>query len=394
MKLVNSLTAFTWSEPLDIHGIPMMGVPEKQGYSFSRAGWMAVRDGEAQDADFAGLMVRRVMRPLSKPTLAQARQEYADKTVVPYPHYFIIEPTGFCNKACPFCSIHVIERKDEHGKRTSLMMRWRDFHKLMIEIGTVGQSYGLSLYGLGESMLWREGTQSIVDMISAAKSIGKFRVVNLSTNGDVNNLNRLLHTDLDDLIISIDGRTEKTYLANRPSTKADDPDAFARTMGRVAEFCAEKARRGLSKPFVRLQIINKADTAPEIVDFIKLWIDTPGVDDVFVKHLDAMTPWLGENVVSRAEADLKMAAVKAMPCQHLWAVGWMNAAGSFTACCHDARAELTMANADGTWPSIRTGTFNEWWTGQYMTGLRADHMGGAIDFAPCMTCHERDPWLG
>lgn len=392
MELVNPLSAYHWTE-LDIHGVPMRGVPEKQGYSFSRAGFVAAVDARLNgeppvDADRVGAIVRRQLRPLSVPTLQHARFNYTSRTVAAMPPYFIIEPTAFCNKACPFCSIHVIQRVNEDGTRGNTMMRWVDFLKLMIEVGDVGESYGLSLYGLGEPLLWREGTHTIADMVDTAKRVGRFKVVNLSTNGDVANLDLLLECDLDDLIISIDGYTAQTYLANRPSTKADDPHAFERTVQRVMQFLDEKAASGRMKPFVRLQIINKADTAPEILEFIRFWITVPGVDDVFVKHLDAMTPWLGDKVVSRAEADLKMAQVKAMPCQHLWAVGWMNASGGLTACCHDAKAELTTAGAN-----IRTGTFANWWEGPFMTQLRAEHMAGATRL-PCATCHERDPWLG
>lgn len=387
MELVNALTAFQWTEPLDIWGVKMKGVPEKQGMSFSRAGWLASQEDPTLDADAVGKAVRQQLRPLSKPTLLQARADYASRTVVPMPKYFIIEPTAFCNKACPFCSIHVIERFNEHGERGNTMMRWDDFWKLMKEVGPT-EPYGMSLYQLGESMLWKEGPFGIWDMVQVAKTIGQFKVVNISTNGDVANLDVLLRCDVDDVIISIDGTTEAVYLANRPSAKKDDVGAFERTLTRVKAFLQRKAARGQARPFVRLQIINKEDTAAQVVDFIRTWLPTPGVDDVFVKQLDAMTPWLGNTVVSADEGRLKMAKVQAMPCQHLYAIGSMTASGTFTACCHDAKSELTTAGAN-----IRTSTFAEWWVGPFMTQLRAEHEGGATRL-PCAACHERDPWLG
>ena len=35
MLLVNPQTAFQWVKPLDINGIAMMGIREKQGHSFN-----------------------------------------------------------------------------------------------------------------------------------------------------------------------------------------------------------------------------------------------------------------------------------------------------------------------------------------------------------------------
>lgn len=393
MELVNPLTAFQWTSALDIWGVPMSGIPEKQGWAFSRAGWLAAQEDPTLSADAVGKAVRQQLRPLSKTTLLEARLNYANRAVAPLPPYFIIEPTAFCNKACPFCSIHVIERFNEHGEPGNTMLHYADFEKLMCEIGTAGGAYGLSLYQLGEPMLWRErwpqgAIRNITSLVYGAKQLGRFKVVNVSTNGDVNNLDALLECDVDDVIISIDGTTEEVYLANRPSTKTDDPGAFTRTLTRVKTFLERKAQSGQPKPWVRLQIINKADTAPQVLDFIRNWLPVRGVDDVFVKQLDSMTPWLGTTVVSAAEVRLKMAKVAAMPCQHLWAVGSMTASGTFTACCHDARSELTEAGAN-----IRTSTFTEWWHGPFMTALRAEHAGGQFR-APCASCQERDPWLG
>lgn len=384
MELVNRLTAFQWTGPLDIHGVGLRGIAEKQGYAFSRHGWLAAQADPTLDPDRYGAMIRRTLRPLSAPALAQARAEYARRDVIPFPRYFIIEPNASCNRKCVFCPITVTNRKGN--------LPWAYFLKLMDECGA-HDVYGLSLYQLSEPMLYRGRDAAgravnIADMVDAAKDVGGFKAVNVSTNGDAPNLTRLLECDLDDLIISIDGMTAEVYDANRPSTRAGDTGAFARTVERVRAFLDEKARLGRPRPWVRLQIINNALCAPQVLDFIRHWIAVPGVDDVFVKHLDGMAPWLGDAAVSAEEAALKMARVAAMPCQHLFAIGSLVATGAFNACCHDALTELTTAGAH-----IAQMTFADWWTGSYMTGLRAQHLSGAFPH-PCATCAERDPWLG
>lgn len=387
MQLANPLTAYPIGAQVEnINGVPLRGIPEKQGWAFSAHGYRAAKDDPTIDGDKYGAMIRKSLRPLSKPTLEKAREEYARREVVKFPRYFIIEPTAFCNRACPFCTILVTNRKGS--------MKVEDFDKLMEECR--GRDvYGLSLYQLGEPFLWHAplmpGSSQRMDigyMVNCAKVVGGFRAVNLSTNGDVDNLDCILGSQLDDLIISIDGITEEVYTANRPSTKKNDIGAFDRTLQRVHTFLEHKAARGEAKPFTRLQIINKENTAGQVLDFVRYWIDVPGVDDCLVKSLDSMRPWLGDKVVSDAEDQHKAERTAGQVCQHIYAVGSMTADGSLNACCHDAKTELTTAGAN-----IRNMTFEEWWNGDYMNGLREAHNSGAYNHV-CRDCREKDTWLG
>lgn len=399
MLLVNPQTALQWTGPLDINGVPMKGIREKQGYSFTRVGYLAGKAHPQCDADEVGQVHRQQLRPLSKPTLLQARQEYAQRKVPAFPHYFIIEPTNVCNKVCPFCTINVMDRKDADGKVVKGFMPWPTFMKLMEETWHY-PVYGISLYQLGESFLWHGKDETgkkldIADMVNAAKRVGGFRAVNLSTNGDVPNLACILDSELDDLIISIDGITKEIYEENRPG--ASGLETYERTLHRVHEFLDRKRQMGLSKPYVRLQIINKENTANQIVDFIRYWIEVPGVDDVFVKDLDSMRSWLGNTVVDDEEDRIKAERVAMMPCQHLFAIGSMVVNGDLNACCHDAQNQLVQKV---TYPDGRIGnanihdmSFAEWWNGEFMTTLRKEHCGGYFRM-PCRDCRERDPWLG
>jgi wyosine [tRNA(Phe)-imidazoG37] synthetase (radical SAM superfamily) len=389
MELVNPLSAFRWDKPLEMPGgVRLMGIREKQGHAFSRHGYLAALEDPTLDPDAYGRMIRRTLRPLSAPTLERARAEYARREVVAFPRYFIIEPNASCNRKCVFCPIIVTNRKGN--------MKWDAFMRLMTECSQ-HDVYGISLYQLSEPMLWRgkvtdfggmsEYHLDIADMVNAAKRTAGFRAVNISTNGDAPNLARLLECELDDLYISIDGTTADVYDQNRPSTRPNDTGAFQRTIDRVTAFLEAKAARGQAKPWVRLQIINNALCAPQVLDFVRHWITVPGVDDIYVKNLDGMVPWLGSAAVSAEESEIKMSKVATMPCQHLYAIGSMVATGSYTACCHDAKTEL--ATADG---HIDKMTFADWWNGSFMTELRAEHERGATRL-PCKLCSERDPWL-
>lgn len=398
MELVNSKTAFTWTEPLNINGIMMMGWPEKQGFSFSKHGYEAAKLDSSIDPDKYGAMIKRSLRPMSLPTLAKARGEYENRKVPQMPRYVICENTGICNRACPFCGIHVIKRYDEKGDAGKLVMEWGDFYKLMEEYSHNEGHYGISIYGLGEPLLWRgkdfDGKPlDVADMVNLSKTLGKFRATNISTNADVANLDRLLECDLDDLIISIDGTTSATYLKNRPPTNKRETDPFGSTVNRVRAFLKKKSELGRSRPFTRLQIINMESTRDEILEFIQTWIEVDGVDDILVKNLDALTPWVGSSAVSEEESRIKMEKIKAMPCQHIFSILAITSSGQFVACCHDARSELSEKMPDGRLPNIKNISAGEWWNGEFMTMLRNEHSSGVFR-APCKTCPERDPWLG
>jgi len=377
VELANQLSAFTWAEPLDINGVPMMGIPEKQGISFGQAGYLGSQFSN-ESADDINRGINRLSRLTAKAVLERARLDYANKIVPEFPSYFIVEPTVICNRRCSFCSITATNR---HG-----MMKWEVYDKLMKECAKY-PVYGLSLYQLGEPMLWRDGDYTIVDMISRGKRAG-FKVVNISTNGDVDNLHLLNASWNGDLIISIDGMTAETYVKNRPSTKKEDAQVvFDRTVGRVLGFLNNREIDVLTNLHVRIQIINNESTCSEIVDFIRFWIKQRGVYDVFIKNLDSMRPWLKEQVVSEEEDALKASAVADMPCQHLWSIGSMVVDGGFNACVHDARTELTDKS------NINSETFYNWWHGDYMNDLRNEHANGNFPY-PCSECRERDCWLG
>lgn len=261
----------------------------------------------------------------------------------------------------------------------------------MQEFGEWGGGYGVSLYELGETGLYRGKDASgnkkdWADLVDVAKKVGKFRIANISTSGDCDNLARLLDCDLDDLIFSIDGIDKTTYEANRPSTIPNDTSSFERTIERVMTFLELKAARGLPRPFCRMQIINNALCAPQVVDFIRHWIQVDGIDDVFCKNLDGMGAWL-KGVVSEDEAAIKMRQVASMPCQHIWEVASVTWTGAMNACSHDAYTDLF----DGH--TIYNSTFREWWQGGFMQDLRTEHNSGVVR-KPCVGCAERDCWLG
>ena len=125
---------------------------------------------------------------------------YEEKDVLPFPPYLILEPTNVCNLQCPFCP------RDLTEKSRGLGFMEFDIYKKIIDEAIENNVYGVTLYMLGEPMLHSK----IVDMINYAKQAG-IPAVNLSTAATTNNLDELLETELDDLILSIDGASKEMY---------------------------------------------------------------------------------------------------------------------------------------------------------------------------------------
>jgi len=394
MELVNPSTAYPIGARVeDIGGVAMKGVVGKQWIEFSRHGWLAAKEDPTIDADKYGAMIRKSLRPLSVKTLKQARDEYARKEVIRAPHYWLIETVGgICARRCPFCSINVMKRIDKDGNEAKPgMLPWDAWMKFVHECGEYSP-YGNSTYQLGEPMNYIGHDESgnkrdIGDIVDTAKSVGRFKIVNVSTHADVTNLRRLLECDIDDLIVSLDAVTPETYAKNRPVTSGRQEGAFERTIARFKEFLALKAERGKSKPFVIAQIINSSLTYDEVLPFIREWITVDGIDMVAVKHLDSMRPWIGDKMVSDEEDRIKAAGAGQLPCQHLWTIGSLTHTGVLNACGHDAFTQLT----DGS--SIYNTTIFDFWNGDFMNELRAEHLRGAMRL-PCRDCRDRDVWVG
>src|SRR3990167_5441464 len=112
MHLINQFTAHPIGEKIEnINNVQMRGVPEKQGWAFSRAGYLAALEDPTLDADAVGAAVRRQLRPLSRPTLSKAKAAYDERKPGLFPRYFIIEPNASCNRKCVFCPITVTNRR-------------------------------------------------------------------------------------------------------------------------------------------------------------------------------------------------------------------------------------------------------------------------------------------
>jgi MoaA/NifB/PqqE/SkfB family radical SAM enzyme len=123
-----------------------------------------------------------------------------------YPIVAFIEPTLFCNLRCPTCPTGL-----RLGLRPACAISWDQYKCILDEIGDY--LFGLNLYNWGEPLLHKQTPE----FIQYAKSKGI--LVALSTNLSINLSDEyifsLVRSGLDNLIVSLDGATEDSYVKYR-----------------------------------------------------------------------------------------------------------------------------------------------------------------------------------
>ncbi len=275
--------------------------------------------------------------------LAKAYFYYLTKNPRPncYPVILQVEPTNFCNLHCPLCPTG-----NNSLKRVKGYMPFGSFKKVMDELGDY--LINLTLWNFGEPMLNRE----IFDMIACAKKKKIF--IRMSTNGHFltpeNNKN-LVASQLDDLIISLDGASQETLSQYRVGAN------FATIIDGITALVKEKKLANSRYPFIELQFILMKHNEHEI-DQIRKIARTIGVDKLTLKtvslemehtkeELEKMKNYLpGKEEYSRYKSEGKLRAKKVgNNCIRLWLSSVVNWNGDVAPCCYDAEGTFTFGNA-------------------------------------------------
>jgi MoaA/NifB/PqqE/SkfB family radical SAM enzyme len=184
-----------------------------------------------------------------------------------YPTHLQIEPTNECNLRCPVCFI-----TNEQNRLKKGSMSFDRFKRLIDEVGDY--LLFLHFWGWGEPFLNRD----FLRMIKYAKSKG-IKIVT-STNGhfftDEDKINALLDSDLDVLIVALDGIDRETYEKYR--AKGD----FDKVISGVKRVAQMKTARGKVLPQINLRTLATLDNEEQIPQ-IKALAEEIGVDLFSIK---------------------------------------------------------------------------------------------------------------
>ena len=187
-------------------------------------------------------------------------------TAVRKPVCLYLETTNRCNLLCTTCPRTYEELEPPAD------MSWELFRSIVDQVPDIERAV---LHGVGEPMLVR----NLPKMVRYLKERGTYVLFN--TNGTVlneKNGRALIEAGLDELRVSLDAATAKSYLAVRGK------DYFARILRNVRAFRALQERDGIDRPRVSAWLTGLKETIVELPAFVKVAAEI-GVKEVYLQRL-------------------------------------------------------------------------------------------------------------
>ena len=258
-----------------------------------------------------------------------------------FPPILMIEPTNLCNLRCPLCPTGTGTLN-----RPSGIMPLKRFQAIMAEIGDY--VWHLTLWNWGEPFL----CEDVYDMIRIAHEKRIF--TRISTNGHFlieGNIDKLIQTGLDNLIVAIDGASEETFSLYR---QKGDFEKVRRGLRKIVSIRKEK---GLRNPFIELQFMIMKHNEHEI-SLIQSIAGESGVDKLTFKTVnikygpgavkEKIENFLPQNdTFSRyLHRSARRKVYLKNKCYRLWFSTVINWDGEVVPCCYDAAGSFSFGNIE------------------------------------------------
>ena len=247
-----------------------------------------------------------------------------------HPYLLIIDPCNFCNLRCPLCPTGL----NDLGREQSMMSLEHFKHYFEPHRRYLFEAY---LHNWGESLINKE----VFKMIDYAQraDVG----TNLSSNlviATSEDLDHLIDSGLEYLVVSLDGATSETYLKYR--IRGD----FDRVVANMAELIRRRNARGSKTPVVEWQFIVMKTNEHEI-EQAEAMAKTLGVDLIrfvpvgmpfeFHERKEVADEWYPEKIKGRSQSDHTEQqygqADKPSPCFYLYRSMVVNPDGGVSPCC-------------------------------------------------------------
>lgn len=177
-----------------------------------------------------------------------------------------LETTNRCNLLCTTCPRTYEELEPPAD------MSWELFTSIVDQVPHLQRAV---LHGVGEPMLVR----NLPKMVRYLKERGTYVLFN--TNGTVlneRNGRALIEAGLDELRVSLDAATPKSFLAVRGK------DYFRRILRNVRAFRELQEREGVERPRVSAWLTGLKETIAELPAFVKVAADI-GIKEVYLQRL-------------------------------------------------------------------------------------------------------------
>jgi len=254
-----------------------------------------------------------------------------------FPVSLSVEPTNCCNLSCPHCPTGLKTLTRKQGNITL-----DSYYKVIDE--TSSKLVYLMLYFQGEPFL----NKDIIKMIEYAEQKGLY--VMTSTNAhfiNEENVQNIVESGLDKLIISLDGITEEVYTTYRRGGKLE------KVRDAIKSVVACKKKLMSKKPFIELQFIVFSHNEHQIDDAKKLSKEL-GVDKISFKSaqiydinnnfcfLPSNEKYSRYKLSASGNHTLKRTIKRG--CYKMWSSAVITWDGNLVPCCYDKDANFIMGN--------------------------------------------------
>jgi pyruvate-formate lyase-activating enzyme len=269
-----------------------------------------------------------------------------------------LETTNLCNFSCKMCPVH---------RRVGGNPQKRGFIDLELCREIIRQAaefprLHIIPQGAGEAFLH----PNILEILETIRRYPNL-TIGFNTNGsrlEGDLFEAVLELPLDDLGLSLDADTPETF------RQVTGNDGFHEVVERFERLIEERARRGRSKPYLRVLMVDLDVNRHEQESFVRRWIDK--VDEVVIMNERTIT--------GRGAERINFSEPRREPCLHLWHTIFIQWDGRYDICCDDWGREVD-------WPHVSEVPLREFWFGPELTAARAAHRRGQYYRLPlCADC--------
>jgi len=290
------------------------------------------------------------------------------------PIVFAIEPTNLCNLQCVECPTGTNGLTRKKGEMEIIL-----FYKIINELS----EYIISIifYFQGEPFL----NKNLFEMIKKANNKNIYTYC--STNGHFftdENISKTLRSGLDELIISLDGTTQKIYEQYRKN------GSLEKVLNGTKALVLKKKQLKLNLPYIKFQFLVVKPNENQI-DEAKTLAKSVGVNKIIFKTAQIYDFENGNPLIPEKEKysrykkgeDGKYHLKKKLKnrCWRLWSNPVITVEGDVLPCCFDKDAKYAMGN-------IYQQSFAEIWNNEKYQNFRKKVLNNRKSIDICRNCTE------
>lgn len=292
-----------------------------------------------------------------------------------YPVRLMVEPTNFCNLRCPMCPSGNGDLTRARGR-----MDLPAYERLLDEIGPY--IWLMLFWNQGEPFIHKD----FLAMVKLAKARGIATMT--STNGHffrtTEDVDAIIQSGLDEIIISLDGTNQESYAKYRVGGD------FETVLNGIELLIERKRALKSRRPLVNLQFIVFKHNQTEI-ETVKAIGERLQVDRLSLKTAQIYSDAQGveflpdDDHFRRYEHDGDHFRMKLKPqnwCKVLWFNSVVNWDGSVAPCCFDKDGDFAYANA------FESPSFRAIWQGRASQQFRQRILQDRSQLAMCANCFE------